>query len=826
MRKVRRFFAKLFIVIAIAGVMATVAAGVGIWYVTRDLPDYQALIDHQPATMTRVYAADGRLLSELAQERRIFVPIDTVPPRVVQAFLSAEDQNFYSHPGISVPSLIRAVFQNIAHAGQGRRPVGASTITMQVARNFLLGNEDSLTRKIREMALALRLERVLSKDRILELYLNEIFLGQNSYGIAAAALNYFNRTLDELTLPEIAYLAILPKAPSNYHPVRHHDRAIARRNWVLGRMYEDGHITEAEMREAQAAPLEMRRRGGTELVQADYFAEEVRRELIQRFGEEMVYRGGLTVRTSLEPRLQDQAERAFRAGLINYDRRHGWRGPMARIVVGPGWERRLAQHARQPGLGPWRVAAVINLAADGAEIGFVDGAQGFIPFSEMTWARRTLDGQRLGEAPRNAGQVVQPGDVIVVEPIPPPAPARAPRAQTAQVQAPVATDAAGGRAYFGLRQVPNVSGGMVSMDPQTGRVLAMVGGWSFEGSQFNRATQAQRQPGSSIKPFVYLAALENGFNPSSIIVDAPFELAGPGGQVWAPENANRNYLGPTTLRRGVELSRNLMTVRLANQIGIDAVGDFVERFGIMDAMPRVLSMSLGAGETTVLRMTMAYGELANGGSRLRTSLIDRVQDRTGRTIWRADQRDCAECVGQEWRAGLAPPALADTRARLADPIAIYQILSIMTGVTTRGTAARLAALGRPIAGKTGTSQEARDTWFVGATPDLVTGVYVGFDQPRTLGPGEEGGRVAAPIVQDYLAEVMRGAPVLQFRVPQGTRFVRVSLATGQPAQPGDRDVIAEAFRPNQEPGGGSPVDAGQPLVQTPDGQRQDTGGIY
>ncbi len=837
MVKIRRFFAKLLILIAIATVIGSGLAAFVIWHISQDLPEYQQLVDYYPATLTRVHANDGRVMAEFAHERRIFVPIGQMPQRVIHAFIAAEDKTFYSHPGISVPDILRASLQNLMNYGSNRRPIGASTITQQVARNFLLGDELSITRKIREALLALRLERALSKERILELYLNEIFLGGRSFGVAAAALNYFNRTLDDLSLAEIAYLAALPKAPSNYHPVRNREAAIARRDWVLGRMLEDGYITREEYDEARAQPLEIRRRGPSDMIRADYFAEEVRRDLFARFGEDTLYRGGLSVRTTLDPRLQEIADRALRNGLIAYDRRHGWRGPVARVVLGPGWERRLAQVHAPGGLAPWRLAVVLELSGEGAEVGLTDGSQGTIPFSEMQWARPLRDLQRVGNPPRNAGDVVQPGDVVAVEAVDPPRPAAAQargRGQTATLVAAAQPDAAAGdqaqaraRQYFALRQIPNVGGALVAMDPHTGRVLAMSGGWSFEGSQFNRATQAMRQPGSSFKPFVYMAALENGFNPSSLILDGPIALDSGNGQVWQPENASRNYLGPTTLRRGIELSRNLMTVRLAMQIGIDQVASYAERFGVMDRMPQVLSMALGAGETTVLRMVTAYAQIANGGLRITPRLIDRVQDRNGQTIYRGDQRDCADCARLAWRDGLAAPELPDTRERILDAITDFQILNIMAGVTTRGTAASLAQLGRPLAGKTGTTNDYKDAWFVGFSPDLVAGVFVGFDQPRTLGQGEEGGRLAAPIFREFIGEALRGQPIVPFRVPPGVRFVRVSLSTGQPARGGERDVIMEAFRPGQDPSaGGVILDGGLPQVVTPDGQPSDGGGLY
>jgi penicillin-binding protein 1A len=791
MKRIIKVFVVLGIVLAVLG---GGFIGLAYWHFSRDLPDYQQLADYEPPIVTRVHAGDGRLLAEYASERRIFVPISAIPPRVVDAFLAAEDKNFYSHHGVDFASILRAALTNFEHVGSNRRPVGASTITQQVAKNFLLTSEVSLERKIKEALLALRIEQVLSKDRILELYLNEIYLGGGAYGVAAAALNYFNKSLDELTVEEAAFLGALPKAPNNYNPQRFPEAAKARRDWVIGRMREDGYITAAQEAAAVATPIVTRRREETEMVSAPYFAEEVRRELLQRYGEKGLYQAGLSVRTSLDPNLQAIADRSLRAGLISYDRRHGWRGPVAHIDAPvQDWSQKLAAIASPPGAGDWRLAVVLATDGEGASIGLAGDVRGRIPFAELRWARAELPDQRVGAPPKLAADVVKPGDVVLVEKL--------------------SADAK--QSLYALRQIPEVSGALVSMDPHTGRVLAMAGGYSYEMSQFNRATQAKRQPGSAFKPFVYLTALENGFTPSTLILDAPFVAdQGPGLPKWKPTNYNTtSFSGPTPLRIGVEQSKNMMTARLGAVVGLDKVAQTVETFGILDHMPLQYAMLLGAGETTPLRLATAYAMLVNGGKRVTPSFIDRVQDREGKTIARADTRECPDCSGIAWH-GQAPPQLPDTRETVVDAASAYQIVSILQGVVERGTGRVVASVGKPLAGKTGTTNDYQDNWFMGFSPDLVAGVYVGFDNPRTLGEREEGAHNAAPIFRDFMAAALKDKPATAFRIPPGIRLVRVNAATGQLARPGDRTVIYEAFKPGTEPNGGdSVVVSGQGLTE-------------
>jgi penicillin-binding protein 1A len=793
---------RTFVTITVSLAILTLLAGAGVlwlfWHYGQGLPDYQQLADYEPPVMTRVHAGDGHLITEYAVEKRIFVPVEVIPTMVIKAFLAAEDKNFYSHPGIDVLGVVRAALTNISHLGGNRRPVGASTITQQVAKNFLLSAEVSFERKIKEAILAFRIERAFSKNRILELYLNEIYLGFGSYGVAAAALNYFNTPLDQLSVAEVAFLAALPKAPNNYHPVRRHKAARARRDWVLARMEEVGFIPAAEAAAARAVPLVIRPRAATLLTKAEYFAEEVRRELAEHYGETKLYRGGLSVRTTLDSNLQAIADEALHWGLVAYDRRHGWRGPISRIakqaLVGP-WAQHLARIEPPKALpASWRLAVVLKVAPDHARIGLGDGIEGTIPLAELRWARRWIKEQKRGPLVKTARDVLAPGDVVAVEPVE----SRTVRESGQKVAKTIAYSPG----TFGLRQIPEVNGGLVALDPHTGRVLAMSGGFSFGESQFNRAIQARRQPGSAFKPFVYLAALDSGFTPSSLILDAPFVIdQGPGRGLWKPHNYARRFYGPSTMRLGIEKSRNLMTVRLAQTIGMDKVAAYAKKFGIHDDMPEILSMALGAGETTLLRLTTAYATLVNGGRKITPTLIDRIQDRHGRTIFRHDTRPCPGCRGLGTGDEADMPAIPDNRKRLADPGSAYQVVSMLQGVVQRGTGRRIRAIGKPLAGKTGTTNKGVDTWFIGFTPDLAAGAFIGFDEPKPLGKRETGSSVAAPVFKRFMERALAKTPGIPFRIPPGIRMVRVNPQTGLPARSGDRRVILEAFKPGTEPTG-------------------------
>ena len=775
-----RILTYLFLAVFSIGMLG-VLAGVGmvvyvISYYGQDLPDYSQLKEYQPPVLTRLYAGDGRLMAEYAKEKRVFMPIDTIPDQVKHAFIAAEDQNFYVHEGVDFLATARAAVGNFVHGG---RPKGASTITQQVAKNFLLTNEVSIKRKIREALLSFRMEKAMSKDRLLELYLNEIYLGEGSYGVAAAALNYFNKPLEDLTIEETAYLAALPKGPNNYNPERHPEAAKERRDWVIGRMQIDGYITPEQASEAKAKPLTVTR-SDTRVVDAPYFAEEVRRELAAKYGEQSLYGGGLAVRTTVDPRLQETAERALRNGLMAYDRRWGWRTPVATLPTLDGWKDKLEAQERPAAMLPeWQLAVVLEVTSDRATLGFADNARGVLKLENVKWARKRLkQGQGFSEEPSAMRMVVNKGDIIMVE------------------AAPDEKD----KNNFALRQIPRVNGALVALDPHTGRVLAMQGGWSYNQSVFNRATQAKRQPGSAFKPFVYLTALEKGFTPATLILDAPIVIdQGPGMPKWRPSNYKGEYYGPTPLRVGIEKSRNLMTVRLAHFLGMDPIIETVTKFGVVEKMEPHLAYSLGAGETTVLRMATAYAQLVNGGKKIDPTLIDRIQDRRGSTIYRHDQRACENCGPLlEWNNQYTP-VIPDNREQLTDARYAYQMVSILEGVVERGTAVKLKELGYPLAGKTGTTNESRDAWFVGFTPDLVVAVYVGFDNPESLGKKETGSSLSVPIFKEFMETALKDVPPTPFRVPPGIKQVQVNAATGALAQPGDSKLIWEAFVAGNEP---------------------------
>jgi penicillin-binding protein 1A len=773
-----------------AGVVLFVAGSAGaayvLWKSSQDLPDYESLAKYEPPVMTRIHAHNGALIAEYARERRIFVPINTIPKRVIAAFLSAEDRRFYEHGGVDLQGIARAVFKIVESKirGSDRRAEGGSTITQQVAKNFLLSSERSMDRKVKEAILAIRIERAYSKDKILELYLNEIYFGIGAYGIAAASLSYFNKELQDLTIEEAAYLAALPKGPNNYHPFRREKQAIIRRNWIIGQMHENGYISAEEEVAAKAKPLGVNLRGtGAHIFAADYFAEEVRRTLMSQFGEDRLYNGGLSVRTTLDPKLQQIARRSLMDGLVQFDRTKGWRGPVTKLDVAGDWGKALDAVQTPNDIQPWRLGVVLKIEGgkaviglrpekqqDGSLVGKREAIE--LAFEEMKWAK-TKKG-----APKGVADVVSLGDVIFVAPKDP-------------------DNVAG---VWSLMQIPEVGGGIVAMDPNTGRVLAVVGGFSFAMSQFDRAIQARRQPGSSFKPFVYAAALDNGYKPTSIILDAPIEIEqGPGQDIWKPENYEKDHsAGPSTLRFGVEHSRNQMTVRLAQDLGMPIITDYAKRFGIYDDLLPVLSMSLGAGETTLLRVASGYCSMANGGHQVHPTLIDRIQDRWGRTVWRHDQRVCETCKADQW-ANQEEPEVPDDRVQIMDPHTAYQMTSILEGVVQRGTATSLKALERPLAGKTGTTNQEKDAWFVGYSPDLVVGVFMGYDTPTPMGKGNTGGKLAAPVFGSFMKEALADQPAAPFRIPPGLKLARVNLRTGLRAGEEDPQSIVEAFKPGEEP---------------------------
>jgi penicillin-binding protein 1A len=830
MRLLLRFVGFLFAAGTILFLVGVAAAAGLIWHFSKDLPDYSQLQNYEPPVMTRVHASDGSLLGEYAKERRLYLPIQAVPKLVINAFLAAEDKNFYEHGGIDYSGMLRAALLYAQNYGSNKRPQGASTITQQVAKNFLLTNEVSFARKIKEALLAMRIERAYSKDKILELYLNEIYLGLGAYGIAAASLVYFDKPVNELTVAEAAYLAALPKAPSTLHPVKNHDRAVERRDYVIDRLLENGWIKQADADKAHKDPLIVTSRAnGAHTFAGEYFAEEVRRDLFERYGEKKLYEGGLSVRTTLDPKLQAIARKTMANGLVNYDEAQGWRGAMSKLDISGDWGVKLADVKSLSDVTPWRMAVVLESDDKSARIGFQPGRElggavskdrqtGLITLDGVRWAK-DASGPTRGRTPTKVSQVLSPGDVIYADPL-------------------ITKDGKTVDGEYRLRQLPQVSGAMVAMDPWTGRVLAMVGGFSFDQSQFNRATQAYRQPGSSFKPIVYSSALDNGYTPSTVVVDAPIEIdQGQGSGVWRPENYSKEkYYGPQTLRNALRLSLNTVTVRLAQDIGMPLIGEYAKRFGIYDELPNYLSYALGAGETTVLRMVTAYSMFDNGGRRVKPTLIDRIQDRYGHTIYKHDTRECRGCDAPEGWKDQPEPQLIDHREQVLDSMTAYQITSMMEGVVQAGTATVMRDVGKPIAGKTGTTNDQKDAWFIGFSPDLVVGVYMGYDKPRNLGRTATGGHLAAPIARDFMKVALADKPATPFRIPAGIKLVRVDSKTGMRAGPGDTGkTILEAFKPGTAPPDNYAVigvadQDGRQTQPLPDADRSlfrpGTGGLY
>lgn len=764
--------------------MGTIIGLMAIWlmyqHYSQDLPGFSKLENYKPPTVTRLYSEDGRLMEEYAVEKRLFLPMKNMPKMLVHAFLSAEDKNFYQHQGIDWRGLARAVVTNLQQLGDGRSPVGGSTITQQVIKNFLLSNEKTIERKMKEAILSFRVSKSFSKDQILELYLNQIYLGSGSYGVAAAALNYFNKSVDDLSLEEAAFLAALPKAPSTYNPRTHYDRAKERRDWVLSRMAEDGVITPAEARTAQAKPITLIKRDADEVAPAGFFAEEVRRELVQRFGNETVYQDGLYVQTTLNTKFQRAADRALRYGLEAYDKRHGYRGATATMKDINGWAEQLRNlpQQRHPRLPKQRLAVVISLGKSSAKIGFADGSTGTLDKEGVRWTNKSIS------------KALQVGDVVLVEKLADAKPAKGKQKAAA--------------ARYLLTQTPRVNGALVVMENATGRVLAMSGGYQFGSSVFNRATQAKRQPGSAIKPFVYLAALEAGYRPNTIIMDEPIELSqGAGKPLWRPENYSGDYLGAVPMRVGLEKSRNTMTVKLAVSLGVEKALETSKRFHIYDEPQRMFSTVLGAQETTLMRMVTAYAELANGGKKVVPSLIERVDNRDGKVILKRDVRACTACRADADRTipSTSPaPALNDNRVILADARTNFQLVNMLRGVVERGTAQRAKRLERPLGGKTGTTNDSRDAWFIGFSPEITVGVYIGYDTPRSLGKRESGSSVALPAFIKFFEIAQKDAPVTDFTPPEGIVMRPVYKYTGQVLPEGfeSEDIVMEAFKVIQD----------------------------
>ncbi|MGF1500602.1 MAG: penicillin-binding protein 1A [Paracoccaceae bacterium] len=781
-----RILATLFSNAAIAGVFG-MGFVLGLVHVYgSDLPDHAELETYEPPMLSRVYSGEGRVIAEYARERRIFAPYEEIPPLVIEAFISAEDKNYFTHPGVDALGIVKAAVRYAVAKSRGENPrlAGASTITQQVMKNFLLERDRAIERKIKEMILAVRLDGALSKEHILELYLNEIYLGAGSYGVAAAARTYFGKPLETLTPAEAAYLAALPKAPSELHPIRDAERAVERRNYVLEEMAQNGYLARdvAEAHKGEALDTILAEDVADPLAPGPrtYFTAEIRRQLSAERGQNALFEGGLTIRATIEPELQDLAADALRKGLEDFDRsRSVYRGPAARLEApGDDWPDRLRATEIARDIPGWHPAVVLSVGDTTAEIGIEgpDGREtGRLRLAASRWIGAVLRDGRRFRGPRRAGDLWTVGDVVHVS-----------------------RSGEGWR----LRQIPEIQGGFMAMDPHTGRVLALQGGFSFEDSAFNRATQAKRQPGSAFKPFVYAVALDAGYSPSTIVLDAPVVVRLEGGP-WRPKNSGGGFYGPTPLRLGIVYSRNLMTVRIAQTVGMDRVARYAERFGVYENMPYHLSYALGAGETTLYDMVAAYGMIANGGRRVRPTLIDRIQDRTGATIFRHDTRLCEGCSADAARPS-ALPRLYDTRSRIMNAVTAEQLISMMEGVVGYGTAARTVGdLGFPVAGKTGTTNESRDAWFIGFSPNLVAGCYIGYDQPRPMGRGAYGGTLCGPVFKQFMKAAMENRAPGRFRRDEapGTIAVKIDRNTGErlPDDAEGPNVIVEIFEDGNEP---------------------------
>ena len=761
----------LFLSLILLGFLFVAISILGIVKYTKNLPDYRQLRDYTPSVISRLYTGNGSLLAEFSLQKRIFVPVENIPKKVKEAFVSAEDKNFYKHKGVDFTSILKASVINIKNVYQGKRLVGASTITQQVAKNFLLTSEVSINRKIKEALLALRIERILSKNEILELYLNEIFLGQRSYGVAAAALNYFNKSMDELELAEIAYLAGLPKGPNNYHPTKKKSAAIIRRNYVLNRMYDDNIISKEEAIKTSMLPLVSKKFKQNSKIYAPYFIEEVRRKVIDKYEESVLYKEGLHVITTIDPVLQENAIKALRNGLENYDKRHGWRGPIGNIEVSNLEEDFIKiknKFTNFPGIHKKKLGLITKVDEDEISLLLIENKKKIKIEREKIKSSKWINNGKKKYNLENLSTIFKINDIIVLK------------------SASLNSD------DYMLDQIPEVNGAIVAIDPRNGRVLALSGGYDFDNSEFNRATQAKRQPGSAFKPFVYLAALESGYRPNTKVLDAPLVIdQGPGLEEWKPKNYSGMFYGPSTLRVGLEKSRNVMTVRLANQIGMKKITEISDRFKLGD-FPPLLATSLGAVETTLLKLVAGYATFVNAGRYNDPEVIEKIQDREGKVIFKRDVRACNKCMSKQ-NENFIKPILPPEGVQVIDPNKAFQITWMLKGVTKRGTAKALKDFKYEIAGKTGTTNDNMDAWFLGLSPELAVGVYVGYDTPRDLGDGETGGKVALPIFSEFMNTALKNKERRPFLVPEGVEMVKIDYKTGSITRNESKNTIYEAF---------------------------------
>jgi len=726
-----------------------------LWYFSSDLPDYKILANYKPPVSSRVHSGEGQLMAEYALQKRLFIPYNSIPKKVIYSFLSAEDKNFFSHPGVDAKSITRAIIKNLKNYFSEKRLEGASTITQQVAKNFLLTSEVSLKRKIKEAILAFRIERAYSKERIMELYLNQIYLGEGTYGVAAASLEYFDKAVTDLDYEEAALLAALPKAPSKYNPYKSKERAKARRDIVLKNLYDNSYIDNAGYKDLKNKKIKTKKRKIKLLEEVNFYSEEVRRIVSDTYGYDSLYKGGLSIRTPLNSYYQIEALRALREGLEEYDKRHGWRGPITNLNI-VDWQNNIKEFIPDKSLN-WKLAKVIGVDKLTLKIETENKEIGFIDFKNVNWTRK-----------ESFENLLKLNDIIYVSKIK--------------------------KNKWNLKQLPKINGAIVVMDPYTGRVLAMVGGFSFKLSEFNRATQARRQPGSAFKPVVYAAALENDFTPSTLVLDAPFVMdQGEGLKTWKPENYGKKFYGPSTLRTGIEKSRNLMTVRVAQKVGFDQISKITKNFGIYDDVPELLSVSLGAAETTLIQLTNAYCTFANGGKKVTPIFIDRIQDRRGKTIFNADKRKCVGCKKFSYLENEIPFIQNDTE-QIISPETAYQITSMLEGVIKRGTGRKLNNLNLTLAGKTGTTNKNMDAWFLGFTSKIVIGIYVGFDEPKTLGRYETGAKAALPVFKKFVKKVVKKKDALPFKVPKNISLVVVDAESGLQPDENTKKIIYESFK--------------------------------
>ena len=750
-----KIFKKIFIgIIGISLILFIFIIGI-LWNFSNNIPDYKFLKSYKPPVSSKVYSANGDLVSDFSKEKRIFVPYSSIPQNVINAFLSAEDKNFFSHPGVDAKGVLRAVFNNINNIMTSKRLEGASTITQQVAKNFLLTNEVSINRKIKEAILAFRIERALSKERILELYLNQIYLGSGAYGVAAASLEYFDKSIKELNYIEAAMLAALPKAPSKYNPYRNIELAKFRRDLVLKNLFENKFINFTEYRDFKSQKIELNKPKKVFLEDAQYYIEDVRKKVIETLSYEKVYKQGFNINTPINLKLQKIATESLREGLVDYDRRKGWRGPINNKKLNNKWSENLDEYEIEKSIN-WKIAIVKKIDKFSAEIETRDKKKGIINYKDITWTKKEFD------------NLFKIGDIIYVKQI--------------------------SNKNFSLQQIPKINGGIVVMDPFTGRVMAISGGFSFKSSEFNRASQALRQPGSAFKPFVYALALENNYTPSSLVLDAPLVLdQGSDLKMWKPENYGKKFYGPSTLRVGLEKSRNLMTVRIAQKIGVKNLTKFSKDLGIYDNPDELLSISLGSAETTLLKLTSAYSAFVNGGRLVSPILIDRIQDSEGNTILNNEKRKCSNCLKISF-TGSEYPNIKNPYKQVFSPQTAYQITSLLEGVIKRGTGKKLRDLNLNLAGKTGTTNENTDTWFIGFTSNLVIGVYVGMDNPQPLGKFETGSKTALPIFKKFVKEAVKKSDARPFKVSKGITMMVIDPLTGQKAKFSSTETILEAYK--------------------------------